>query len=178
MDDGQILAALYVCRQEARRWRRLPVEGEELEAEAVLGLVKAAGRYDPSKGTPFPAFARPFIRGALLDLVRRDARRDSMRDGTFAEFVPLDRSIGQNEDMSFELIDPRILEEIVEARDILRLVAGLPEQERIALIRTQVDGVPAKEVAEELDVSLDTVYRLVSWGSQRLKIRLEKRAAA
>jgi len=47
------------------------VERAELELAGVLGLVEAAGRFDPESGTPFDAFARRRIAGAVLDAVRR-----------------------------------------------------------------------------------------------------------
>jgi len=47
------------------------VERTELELAGVLGLVEAAGRFDPNSGTPFEAFARRRISGAVLDAVRR-----------------------------------------------------------------------------------------------------------
>jgi len=52
--------------------RRLPpqVEVSELIGVGVLGLIDAAGRYRPSLGVPFDAFARCRIHGAMLDALR------------------------------------------------------------------------------------------------------------
>jgi len=36
----------------------------------TLGLIDAVRRYDPSKGIPFPAYARYRIRGSILDSLR------------------------------------------------------------------------------------------------------------
>lgn len=51
---------------------RLPaqVEVSELISVGVLGLIDAAGRFDPAKGVPFSAFARRRIHGAMLDSLR------------------------------------------------------------------------------------------------------------
>jgi len=51
---------------------RLPesVDLEDLAAAGACGLVGAARRFDPSRGTPFEIFARKYIRGTMLDLVR------------------------------------------------------------------------------------------------------------
>jgi RNA polymerase sigma factor for flagellar operon FliA len=54
----------------AASWPR-HVERAELELAGILGLVEAAGRFDPESGTPFDAFARRRISGAILDAVRR-----------------------------------------------------------------------------------------------------------
>ncbi len=71
--------------------QRVPaqVEVAELISVGVLGLIDAAGRYKPSLGVPFDAFARRRIHGAMLDALReldwaprsvRKIRRDV--DGT------------------------------------------------------------------------------------------------
>jgi RNA polymerase sigma factor for flagellar operon FliA len=51
---------------------RLPsqVEVSELISVGVLGLIDAAGRFNPALGVPFGAFARRRIHGAMLDALR------------------------------------------------------------------------------------------------------------
>ena len=46
------------------------VDRSELLRAGTLGLVEAAGRYDPSRGIPFDRFAARRIRGAVLDALR------------------------------------------------------------------------------------------------------------
>jgi RNA polymerase sigma factor for flagellar operon FliA len=52
--------------------QRLPaqVEMTDLISVGVLGLIDAAGRYRPSLGVPFDAFARRRVHGAMLDALR------------------------------------------------------------------------------------------------------------
>ncbi len=52
--------------------QRLPsqVEVSDLVSVGVLGLIDAAGRYKPTLGVPFDAFARRRIHGAMLDALR------------------------------------------------------------------------------------------------------------
>jgi len=47
------------------------VNRDEICSAAMLGLVDAANRFDPSKGVMFKTFAERRIRGAVLDEVRR-----------------------------------------------------------------------------------------------------------
>lgn len=56
----------------SRLAHRIPaqVELSELISVGVLGLIDAAGRYRPSLGVPFDAFARRRIHGAMLDALR------------------------------------------------------------------------------------------------------------
>jgi RNA polymerase sigma factor for flagellar operon FliA len=52
--------------------QRLPsqVELSELVSVGMLGLIDAAGRYKPTLGVPFDAFARRRVQGAMLDSLR------------------------------------------------------------------------------------------------------------
>lgn len=64
--------------------KKLPpsFELDDLIGEGYIGLMRAAERYDPTNhgGTPFSAFARPRIRGAMVDSVRRKAYQENTRN--------------------------------------------------------------------------------------------------
>lgn len=53
---------------------RCPETAEDLQQVGLLGLLRAAELYQESLGTPFSAFARPHIRGAILHYLRDQAR--------------------------------------------------------------------------------------------------------
>lgn len=69
--------------------RTLPAcfELEDLIGAGNFGLVRAATRYRPQRhgDCPFSAFARPRIRGAILDSVRRKAWEEQARRGEMPE---------------------------------------------------------------------------------------------
>lgn len=44
---------------------------EDLESAAIVGLIEAVDRFEPDRGVPFEAFARPRVRGAVIDEMRR-----------------------------------------------------------------------------------------------------------
>lgn len=50
--------------------RRCPEPAEDLNQVGLLGLIRAAELYRDNQGTPFAAFARPHIRGAILHHLR------------------------------------------------------------------------------------------------------------
>lgn len=54
---------------------RCPEPLEDLHQVGLIGLIRAAELYRPKQGTPFPAFARPHIRGAILHHLRDVAPR-------------------------------------------------------------------------------------------------------
>jgi RNA polymerase sigma factor (sigma-70 family) len=171
--DTLVRQALHLPRREARRWLHVPIEQEELVAEANLGLAKAASRFDPSRGTPFTAFALVYVRSAILDVIRTRARRHSLRDGTFATDVSVEELADPDwHGFVHEIEDPRPQPpELVEQREALATVFTLPERERYALLRTVVDGALAETVGDELGCSANRVYLLVQNASARARRR-------
>lgn len=72
--DQLVEAHLDLVRQLAVRVaRRLPpsFELDDLVQQGCLGLLQAADRYDPDLNSSFDAYARPRIKGAMLDSIRR-----------------------------------------------------------------------------------------------------------
>ena len=53
----------------ARHYRRMGVPLEDLQAEAALGLLEAARRFDPARGIPFLAYASWRIKKRLREAV-------------------------------------------------------------------------------------------------------------
>jgi RNA polymerase sigma-B factor len=74
-----VLAHRRLARRLAQRYLRSGDQREDLEQVAYLGLVKAAQRYDPSRGVAFTTFAMPTILGEL---------RRFCRDTRWAVHVP------------------------------------------------------------------------------------------
>jgi RNA polymerase sigma factor for flagellar operon FliA len=71
--DELVIENVALVKSLAQRLaQRLPsqVSIEDLISAGVLGLIEAAGRYQPSLGVPFQAFARRRVHGAMLDALR------------------------------------------------------------------------------------------------------------
>lgn len=167
--------ALHLPRREAARWRHTRFDQEELVGDGNLALVKAARRYDPTYGVPFPAFALRYVRGAILDAIRSRARRNALGDGTYADVVSF-HDLGPagdgDERIAYDPPDPRPTPDAtLESLERLRVLATLPASERVALVRTTVDGETAADVARDLGVSTGRVHTLVHTGSTRLRRR-------
>jgi RNA polymerase sigma factor (sigma-70 family) len=165
--------ALDLPQREAARWRHTPLEQEDLVSEGYVGLARAARRFDPSFEVPFAAFARRYVRGAIIDSIRARARRQSLGDGRFADVVGFDDvQAPGGTSLTYEPPDdgPTPHDTLVNL-DKLRVIGTLPDRERVALVRTIVDGHTAAEVAVDLGVSPDRVHALVHTGSARLRRR-------
>jgi|GEM_PF-1965633 len=55
----------------ANRYARDAQEREDLIAEGMLGALRAARRFDPTRGVPFGAYAAPWIKRSVLEAVAR-----------------------------------------------------------------------------------------------------------
>ena len=55
----------------ARQYRSELLSTDDLISEGSIGLMKAADKFDPSRGKPFVTFAAPFIRKSIEDAIRR-----------------------------------------------------------------------------------------------------------
>jgi RNA polymerase sigma-B factor len=78
-EDALLEEFMPLARSLARRYARSGAPSEELEHVAAIGLLKAARRFDPDRGTPFGAFATPTITGEV---------RRHFRDTAWALHVP------------------------------------------------------------------------------------------
>ena len=58
-----------------------PQERDEIESAAYLGLTRAAGNYDLSRGVKFATYAKNRIRGEILDTLRNLVPRGFRRSG-------------------------------------------------------------------------------------------------
>lgn len=61
------------------------VEIDDLIGWGHMGLLEAAARYDPSRGTSFRTFAHPRIKGAIYDGIRRELGPSSQAERAAAE---------------------------------------------------------------------------------------------
>ena len=61
--DQLIEANAAVARTMAARYRNRGIDVDDLEQVALMGLVKAARRYDPTAGHDFMSYAVPTVRG-------------------------------------------------------------------------------------------------------------------
>jgi len=76
------------------------LDQEDLMSAAVIGLITAAERFDPSRGVQFKTFAEQRIRGTIIDELRsQDWLTRSLRDKfkkLEREFVKLEHRYGRN----------------------------------------------------------------------------------
>lgn len=160
----------------SRLANRLPsqVEVSELISVGVLGLIDAAGRFKPSLGVPFDAFARRRIQGAMLDSLRdldwapralRKMRRDvdaainALRSNLKREpeAAEIARELGVSESEYDRMLDQLRCADLAavrqatadaEGNSILELVVDTAEGPQITLERQELRAHLAKAIVE------------------------------
>lgn len=164
--------AAEVCRRIGRR-----IGTDDLTQIGMLGAIKAAENYDPSRGVQFKTYAEYKIRGAIMDAVREAAGRKLKRRG---EVVSLDAKRDER-GRAIEYADPHDYEhEWIEA-DYARsrhewltnaMQSLTPPQRRV--IQHMLDGVPTELIAYAEMIRESTVYM----HRKKAIVRLRRMAAA
>ncbi len=146
------------------RYRRTPLSRDDLRQEGRAGLIRAADGFDPAQGSPFAAYARFWVRHAILDALARSTRvirvphwlnaalsRQARGDEEVAEQGPVlaPRVQGLDDDAgrALPIADERAEEtgEEVANRELVELalagLSALPEREReIVACRFGLEG--------------------------------------
>ncbi len=69
--DALITANMGYVVTLARQYKSELLSTDDLISEGSIGLMKAADKYDPSRGKPFVTFAAPFIRRSIENAISR-----------------------------------------------------------------------------------------------------------
>jgi RNA polymerase sigma factor (sigma-70 family) len=118
--DERVKAHLHLVESAARAFRSRPisrgVEFDDLAAYGAEGLLDAAARFDPTRGVPFDAFARPRIHGAIVDGIRKGGwfGRRPFRGRRAGGFGIVDRAAN---DPGSPVVLPAGLTDIVDRRE-------------------------------------------------------------
>jgi len=157
--EQQELAARYyplAQTRSARACRRYPWLATEVEGAALLGLVEAAAKYDPSRGVKFSTWVITTIDRRILDAAKRALRpnRDRRREETYGMFPP------------------DILTEDPETDEADAMVGRLPDRESFVVRAVVLDGRTMRDVAEEMGCSCSNVARINHRGLERLRYRV------
>ena len=138
---------------------RRAVDLDDLISIGTIGLIQAASRFEPERGTPFRIFARFHIRGRILDglgntapLPRKTWRRlcqHNQQESIVIEALPFF-------DSREELADSNSLDELTYALDATRLpsaLATLPRRSAYLLALVYYNGLSLTRAAHCLGIS-------------------------
>ncbi len=153
----------------ARRFVSAAEGIDDLRQVGVIGLLKAAARFDPGRGVPFAAYAAPFVLGEL---------RHHVRDCTWPVRVP--RADGGRRPMAVAvpLEDGLVAaaDELADADDrllVTSLVRELGDRQREVVFRYFVRGRSQADIGRELGMSQIQVSRMLRASLAAMRRRLE-----
>ncbi len=128
---------------------------EELISEGQVALVECLHRFDADRGTAFGAFARPRVKGAMLDYIRQQCRWQSHR-----------HRLAESRDAPPWALQCSLDAAHFKASELRTFIAGLPRRQRWA-IDGMLRGVPEDRLARKHNVAYRTILR---WQREGLKL--------
>lgn len=141
-----------------RRLQRWPDEAEDLVQECLLAIHNQRLTYDT--GVPLTSWIHAIARYKLIDWLRRHARRDALH-------TPYDE-----DDDAQALFSSADGDAADASRDLARLLATLPAQQRDAIVHTKLDGWSVRETASAMRISEASVKVAVHRGLKALATNL------
>jgi RNA polymerase sigma factor (sigma-70 family) len=134
-----------------RRLSSWPDEVEDLVQESLLAIHNQRRSYDSA--VPLTAWMYAIARYKLIDWLRRHARQGSLND-------TLDEADGLFAHADADAGDAR--------RDVMALLAALPDKQREAIIYTKLDGLSVRETASAMQTTEASVKVAVHRGLKTL----------
>ena len=123
----------------------------DLIQEGNIGLITAVDSYDPGRGVKFISFAAHFIRGRILDYLKKGVNKPVFQESLF-----------DNQ-----------LEERVEKKYVLEKIKGLieelPLKEKEVIKGIYLKEKKAEILAAEIGISTSYLYRLQKKAVRRLR---------
>ena len=156
---------------------------EDLRQVGLLGLLRAAERFETDRSVPFAAFAKPHIRGAILHYLRDDAalgripRRAQATisdDSVVMNAAKQRRSLIANDLDHLQSVGPVKTEhEQLECnRAVMAALAGLNKPELQAVTHVVLKGQSLRQAGRCIGVSAMTVQRRLKRGLKSLREEL------
>lgn len=182
-----VQAHQQLVRPIAHHYARCSAEGsDDLHQVGLLGLIRAAELYRREQGTPFEAFARPHIRGAILHYLRDVApsvRLPRRQAELLERLLRHRRRAGRDPEPSGEKISEEQLSLLLQQRrmcramplegDLLESVCGEPEEPPIDLDESQMAVHVLLESLEPRQRRVVSQVVLAGWSYRRLAAELE-----
>ncbi len=160
-----LLDSLYAA---ALRMTRNPADAEDLVQETMMRAYRAFHRFEP--GTNIKAWLFRILTNAYINVYRKRQREPQKVSQDEAEEFDLYRELREHESLE-ETPERIVLDNLVDT-DILQAIDDLPDQFRLAVVLSDVEGFSYAEMAEIMDVPMGTVMSRLHRGRKALQKRL------
>lgn len=158
----------------ARQYRSELLSTDDLISEGSIGLMKAADKFDPSRGKAFVTFAAPFIRKSIEDAIRRITGE--------VPVMSTDESLPIGSNNNFTLLNvledkdaPKtdaILEQNSLSNEMATAISTLNEREQAVIRRyfgIESQRMTMAEIGEELGLKRERVRQIRDKAVRKLK---------
>lgn len=149
---GEFMDALYGA---ALRMTRSPADAEDLVQETFLRAYRGFGTFE--QGTNLKAWLYRILTNTFINSYRAKQRRPDETALDDIEDLYLYKRIGALEGgYSGKSAEEEVLERFTDT-DVKDAIESLPEQFRIAVLLSDVEGFSYKEISEIMEIPLGTV---------------------
>ncbi len=161
-----LLDSLYAS---ALRMTRNPADAEDLVQETMLRAYRSFDRFEP--GTNLKAWLFRIMTNAYINTYRKKQREPKKVSADEIEDFDLYQELKNHDDQFSQTPERIVLDSLVDT-DIIEAIDDLPEQFRLAVVLSDVEGFSYAEMAEIMDVPLGTVMSRLHRGRKALQKRL------
>lgn len=186
--DKLVEANLRLVVSIARQYQGKGLSIDDLISEGNLGLIKAASKYDASRGLRFAGYAVVLVREQIEKALKQETaelRVENARDGqTRSVDAPLGNRSGMNllsvlADAHSPLADERVYSSAV-AHAVEYALGALTEREHqviTAYYGIEQDRLTMAEIADDMQLKRERVRQIRDRGLRRLKQAYKHRLA-
>jgi RNA polymerase sigma-70 factor (ECF subfamily) len=161
-----LLDSLYGA---ALRMTRNPADAEDLVQETMLRAYRAFDRFEP--GTNLKAWLFRILTNAYINTYRKRQREPQKVSQDQIEDFDLYQELKDHDSQFAETPESIVLDSLLDS-DIVRAIEDLPEQFRLAVVLSDMEGFSYAEMAEIMDVPMGTVMSRLHRGRKALQRRL------
>jgi RNA polymerase sigma-70 factor, ECF subfamily len=165
-DALPLLDSLYAG---ALRMTRNPADAEDLVQETMLRAYRSFDRFEP--GTNLKAWLFRIMTNAYINTYRKRQREPLKVSQDDIEDFDLYQEL-KNHDPAFSATPESIVLDNLLDSDITQAIDDLPEQFRMAVLLSDLEGFSYAEMAEIMDVPMGTVMSRLHRGRKALQKRL------
>jgi RNA polymerase sigma-70 factor (ECF subfamily) len=161
-----LLDSLYAG---ALRMTRNPADAEDLVQETMLRAYRSFDRFEP--GTNLKAWLFRILTNAYINVYRKRQREPQKVSQDEVEDFDLYQELKDNDPQFSATPESIVLDSLVDS-DITDAIDDLPEQFRLAVVLSDIEGFTYAEMAEIMDVPMGTVMSRLHRGRKALQKRL------
>jgi RNA polymerase sigma-70 factor, ECF subfamily len=165
-DALPLLDSLYAG---ALRMTRNPADAEDLVQETMLRAYRSFDRFEP--GTNLKAWLFRILTNAYINVYRKRQREPQKVSQEDIEDFDLYQELKDHDPQFSATPESIVLDSLVDS-DIMDAIDDLPEQFRLAVVLSDLEGFTYAEMAEIMDVPMGTVMSRLHRGRKALQKRL------